>query len=160
MYGPKPGPAHAHLARLAGTWDGEETMHPSPWAPEGMVAKALTVNRPALGGFGVVTDYEQRQGEQVTFSGHGVHTADSETGEHVLHWFDCMGGQREEFRGKWEGDRLTLRSSREASGPMPPHTRIIYIFESPTQFKMQMALSTDGETWAPLVDGVYQRTDA
>ncbi len=32
---PRPGAVHKKLADLAGTWDGDERMHPSPWTPKG-----------------------------------------------------------------------------------------------------------------------------
>ena len=98
-HSPQPTPEHRKLARLAGTWKGTENMQPSQWCPEGMKADGVTRSRVALGGFCVVSDYEQSMAGKVTYSGHGVYTIDPESKEVVLHWFDSMAGMREEFRG-------------------------------------------------------------
>lgn len=48
---PKPAPGHLRLETLAGLWEGEETMYPSPWLPEGGHATGRTRSRLALNGF-------------------------------------------------------------------------------------------------------------
>jgi hypothetical protein len=35
---PKPSDGHRRLERLAGRWEGEEKMEPSPWDPQGGTA--------------------------------------------------------------------------------------------------------------------------
>src|SRR4030095_8583695 len=42
---------HKKLQTLAGTWTGEEKMHPSPWDPEGGMALGKVNNRIDLDGF-------------------------------------------------------------------------------------------------------------
>ena len=37
--------SHKRLHRLAGSWLGQETMHPSPWDPKGGAATARVENR-------------------------------------------------------------------------------------------------------------------
>ena len=52
---------HEKLAAMVGEWIGNETMHPSPWSPESASATSRTVARRELGGFFIITDYEQKR---------------------------------------------------------------------------------------------------
>jgi hypothetical protein len=150
---PKPTPDHERLARLAGTWKGKETMHPSQWDPKGGQADGETRARVALGGFCVTVDYAQTRDGVRTYEGHGVYAWDGGTGEVVLHWFDSMGGTREEFRGGWHGDTLMITSK----GPMG-FARLTYDFGKPGQLSSTMQMSPDGSKWSTLFDGVYTRS--
>lgn len=150
---PRPTADHDRLELLCGDWRGAETMHPSPWDPKGGTAEGHTHSRRALGGFAVLSDYEQLRGGTRTFEGHGVYTVDGATGEVVLHWFDAIGQGREEFRGRWNGDRLTLTSQ----GPQG-HMRLGYDFSRPGVLASVMATSPDGKVWSTLFDGSYRRT--
>ena len=154
MQMPEPTADHQRLARLAGTWKGTETMHPSPWDPKGGEADAVTVSRVALGGFAVVVDYEQSHGGRRTFEGHGVYSVDAGSKEVVLHWWDAMGQGVEEFRGGWAGDRLRLTSSN-AMGRF----RMTTTLTAPGEMTARMESSTDGEQWTALFDGRYARAD-
>lgn len=149
---PKPGAAHEKLEKLAGPWSGTETMYPSPWDPKGGEAQGVTRGRVALGGFAVVTDYEQRRDGKVTFEGHGVYVWDGEAKEVVLHWFDSMSGGREEFRGSWDGDRIAL-TSKNAMG----FARMSYDFTEPGKLSSAMDMSEDGQSWSRLFDGSYTK---
>lgn len=151
---PKPSADHRRLEILAGTWTGKETMHPSPWDPNGGEAEGTTRGRVALEGFAVVVDYEQSRGGARTFEGHGVYTWDARAKEVVLHWFDSMGQGVEEFRGGWEGDRLQL-TSRNAMG----FARLSYDFSESGVIGSRMEMSQDGESWSSLFDGSYARKD-
>ena len=91
---PTPGDAHRRLEVLVGTWIGEETMHPSPWDPQGGVADGTIENRLALDGFNVIQEYTQSRDGQQTFAGHGVFGWDGQRGCYTLHWFDTMGTPR------------------------------------------------------------------
>jgi len=97
---------------------------------------------------------EQSRGGEPTFSGHGVYTWDAQAGEVVLHWFDCMGQGSEEFRGKWDGDRLVL-GSRNPMG----FARMTHDYSQAGTLTSRMEMSPDGEAWTPLFDGTYQRKD-
>jgi hypothetical protein len=149
---PKPTAEHERLAKLAGTWKGEETMHPSQWEPEGGVAQAVTKSRVALDGFAVVSDYEQSRHGQRSFAGHGVYTWDAEKGEVVLHWFDSMGTGVDVFRGKWDGERLQMLC-RNAMG----HWRFSYDCSAEGKLTSRMEMSPDGKSWKAMFDGKYRR---
>lgn len=149
---PKPTADHKRLEKLAGVWQGTETMHPSPWDPKGGVAEGETRCRVALGGFSVLADYRQTRGGQTTFEGHGVYTWDPARQQVVLYWFDSMGQGLEEFRGGWQGDVLTVASKN----PMG-HARMVYDFSKPGTLASYMETSQDGKTWARMFDGSYRR---
>jgi hypothetical protein len=150
---PTPSADHDRLERLCGDWRGTETMHPSQWDQKGGEAEGHTRSRRALAGFAVLSDYEQRRGGVRTFEGHGVYTWDAAAGEVVLHWFDGMGQGREEFRGRWDGEKLTLTSHNENC-----QMRLRYDFSQPGTLTSGMDMSTDGTTWSTLFDGSYRRT--
>src|SRR5262245_33795282 len=149
---PKPNEAHKQMSRLAGTWIGEEIMHPSQWDPAGGTATGRIENRIGLDGFALIWDYEQRRGEVVTFRGHSVWTFDARAGEYALYWFDSMGMPPDVFRGKLDGDKLTLVSH----GPMG-YFRLTYHLVGEGQLRNRMEVSQDGQQWATLFEGSYTR---
>jgi len=150
---PKPGPGHAGLERLAGTWEGEEILHPSHWDPKGGVALGRTTSRVALNGFALIGDYEQVREGVVTFSGYSVMTYDPAEERYMLHWFDCLGSPLEIFQGCFEGDVLTL-----SHGGPGMHARISYDLSEPDHLVSRMEMSQDGKGWVALFDGRYKRT--
>jgi uncharacterized protein DUF1579 len=149
---PKPTAGHKRLEALAGNWTGEEKMFPSPWEPKGGVATATIEARVACDGFWVVEDYTQRRGQVVTFRGHGVIGYEPKTDEVVLHWFDSMGMGADLFRGKFEGQSLTLT----CKNPMGTH-RLTYDLREPGTIRSKMESAQDGKTWAPMFEGVYHK---
>jgi hypothetical protein len=149
---PKPTDAHKQLRRLAGTWRGEETMHPSPWDPQGGVAQANITSQVGLDGFAVIGDYEQSRGGQVCFRGHSIFTFDPASQDYILYWFDTMGMPPNQFRGRFQGDSLTLTDS----GPMGQH-RMTYTFTDEGRMSSKMEMSQDGTRWSTLFEGVYTR---
>jgi hypothetical protein len=149
---PKPGEAHKKLATLVGDWQGDETLHPAPWDAGG-AATARVSNRWIVDGFAVHQDYEQRRDGQVTFRGHGVIWYDPTRDEYVMHWWDSMGGSANEYRGRFEGDRLALMA------PMPQggHSRTSWLLTGPDAHDFLMEISPDGESWQPAMEGRYKR---
>jgi len=150
---PKPTPGHARLEYFVGTWEGEETMHPSEWAPEGSVAHGRTQGHLALSGFAVLSDYEQSRDGVTTFTGHGVYTYDPQSDEIVMHWFDCMGSPPEVFRGRFDGDIVVL-----AHGGPGMHARMTYDFSAKGRLSSKMEMSKDGNAWRTLFEATYRRS--
>jgi len=152
MQMPQPGPGHALLERLAGRWEGTETMYPSQWDPKGGEAQGVTTSQVALGGFALVSDYEQRRDGAVTFAGHAVYTFDPRSGDYTLHWFDSIGSPPEVFSGRFEGDVLTL-----GHGGPGMHVRMRWDLTTPGLLRSGMEMSEDGKEWRKLFDGEYHR---
>ena len=143
---PEPSEGHRRLGQLVGEWEGEETMHPSEWDPNGGSAVGRNRNRLDLGGFAVVSDYSQERDGQVTFTGHGVYTFSAESGQYLLHWFDCLGTPPEVFVGGFEGDILTL-----AHGGPGRHARMTSDCSADGLMRAKMEMS-------PVSAGVTLRT--
>lgn len=150
---PNPSDGHRLLERLSGTWEGEETMYPSQWDPGGGVAIGRNVNKISLGGFVLLSDYEQVRDGSITFTGHGVYSYSPSEDRYHLHWFDCMGSPPEVFVGGFEGEVLTL-----AHGGPGMHARMTYDLSTAGVMKGMMEMSQDGDEWKLVFEAVYRRT--
>lgn len=127
-------------------------MHPSPWDPDGGVARGRNANRMGLGGFALISDYEQEREGSITFTGHGVYTYAPDDDRYTLHWFDSIGSPPEVFTGGFDGDVLTLAHGGGV------HVRLAYDFSQPGALGARMEMSRDGAEWKILFEGVYHRT--
>ena len=149
---PKPTDHHLKLKKLAGQWQGEETMYPSDWDPKGGKATGRMSSRHGLDGFALISDYEQERNGAITYSGHSVFTFDPKESAYIVHWFDSMGSPPEVFRGAFTGDVLTI-----AHGGPGMHARLTYDLSHDKRLKMRMEMSKDGKEWKALFDGEYAR---
>ena len=149
----KPTKGHQKLDKLVGAWKGKEKMHPSPWDPKGGTADASIENRKALDGLIVIHDYEQRRDGKVSFQGHGVFSFDAEREIYSMHWFDSMGMPANEFRGKLEGDVLTLTNQTPQG-----QSRAVYDLSGKDAYKFKMDVSQDGKQWKTFMEGSYTKT--
>jgi len=150
---PRPSNEHRRLEMLAGDWEGNERMYPSQWDPTGGIAVGRTKSRMALGGFALITDYEQERDGTVTFSGHGFYTYDAKTKLYSLCWLDSTGSPPEVFRGDFTGDVLML-----SHGAPPMHVRLTWDLTQPGCMASKMEMSEDGVAWNKLFDAEYRRT--
>jgi len=149
---PKPSAGHQKLEKLAGRWEGEETMYPSQWDPKGGTAIGRTTSRMALDGFALIGEYEQERNGIITFSGHSVFTFDAQENLYSLHWFDCLGTPPELFTGRFDGDVLTV-----SHGGPGMHARLTYDISDAQHLASKMEMSEDGTNWRTLFDGRYRR---
>lgn len=153
---PTPSEGHRKLEKLAGHWEGEEKMYPSPWDPKGGVAIGRINSRVALNGFALINDYEQERDGKTTFSGHGVFTFNPKEDTHTLVWVDCLGAPPEIFTGRFEGDILRL-----AHGGPGMHVRLVYdVSGAGHHLATSMETSQDGSVWSRLFDSRLKRTRA
>jgi hypothetical protein len=150
---PRPRDEHRKLQSLAGSWTGEETMHPSPWDPKGGTATGRIESRLDLDGFFLLSDYVQECGGRPSYRGHGVFGYDPAERCYTMHWFDSMSATTTQpARGRWEGNVLTL----EQRTPMG-HSRYVYTFEGEGRYAFRLENSQDGERWATFMEGRYRR---
>jgi hypothetical protein len=149
---PKPTKQHEKLHQLAGTWLGEEKMHPSEWSPGG-TAKGKYVMRVDIDGFFVIQDYEQERDGQITYRGHGIHSWDDKQRTYVWYWVDSMGSIPETpARGQWQGNTLTLEQSGDHMG------RYTHEFIGNDRILFKIENSPDGgKTWTTFMQGDYRR---
>ena len=149
---PKPGDAHLKLEKFVGQWTGLETIHASPFDPQGGPALGKVQNRLALDGFAVVQDYEQSRHGKVSFRGHAVFRYDTGEECYHLHWFDSMGSPPSLFKGALEGDVFTFTSASPQG-----HMRAVFDFSKPKTYAYKMNVSPDGRQWFPFMEGTYTR---
>jgi Protein of unknown function (DUF1579) len=149
---PKPSAGHLRLEKIAGRWEGEEKMYPSPWDPKGGSAIGRINSRIALNGFALINDYEQERDGAISFTGHGVFTYDPKLDSYSLIWVDCMGAPPEIFKGSFDGDILHL-----AHGGPGMHVRLTYDLSEPGQLATSMEMSPDGSTWNRFFSGRLKR---
>jgi hypothetical protein len=149
---PKPSPEQKKLERLAGRWEGEEKVHPSPWDPAGGTATGRVENRIAVDGFALVQDYEQDRGGPGLFRGHAVLHHDAAANDYVLQWIDNSGMGASTYRGTFDGDVLTM-TTRNLMGS----ARATWTLDGGDSYRYLMEVSPDGATWHPFLEATYRR---
>ncbi len=150
---PKVDANHEKLHAMVGQWEGEEIMHPSPWDPEGGKSIGKITAAMELGGFFLISNYEQIRGDVTTFRGHGVYGYDANEKKHTMHWFDTMGGDPgAPAMGVWDGDVMSFSNHHKFG-----YGRYTYEFKSDGVYTFKMEASQDGENWAPMMDSTYRR---
>jgi hypothetical protein len=151
-WNPEPGSHHARLQALVGTWEGAELLRPSPWGPGGP-AVGRFVNRVAIDGFFVISDYEEVKDGEVTFRGHGVYGWDELDKCYLLYWFDTMGmAPPAPARGQWQGDTLTLVLSQPGA-----QVRYTHVFDREGEYRFRLESKRDGDDWKTLMEADYRR---
>jgi len=149
---PAPQEQHQKLAEaLAGSWAGEETVHPTPWDPKGGTAMGRCESHVELDGFFVVMNYTQERGGAVSYRGHGIYSWDPNEKCFTMHWFDSMGGASK-ATGQWSGKTLTFGSQ----SPMGP-VRYVYTFLEPTKMQFRIESSEDGTNWTRFLEATYAK---
>ena len=150
---PKPGEAHRVFAEMAGRWEGDETMHPQPWAADGAQGQAKIDNRIALSGFVLLQDYVQYQQGRVVFEGHGVLSWDDSAKQYVMHWWDSMGMPPNIFRGGMVGGVLSLASDF----PDGATSRSSWDLRQADSYTFRMEVVGKDGSVAPMMEGSYRR---
>ncbi len=138
---------------FAGTWRGEETLHPSEWDPKGGAAFGTWIVQPSLDGFFLLVDYTEERDGKVVYRGHGVHAWDAGERSFFSYWFDNMGGvPKTANRATLDGSRYTYDTD---DGPMGI-SRFAYSW-SDGRFEFSIQRSKDGSSWKPMHEGRYTR---
>jgi len=138
------------LERFVGTWHAKETLHPSPWTPEGGPAEATLVARTALGGRALLQEY-RREG-RAAYEGLGVMLLDPREGQYLLWWFDTLGPPGP-AKGGVRGEGLVL----ERESPVG-RARYTYAFVRDGEFTLVIEHSRDGREWRTFLDARYVRS--
>ena len=150
---PKATPEHATLARFAGRWHGEETLHPTPWQPELRQATGTFEFRMDLDGFFLIANYVERQDDTICYAGHGVYGYDPKIKRYTQHWFDSMGGIYDTpALGTFEGVTLCFEKAHDER-----KARYTYAFEGDALLTFRIDLATDAAAWTPMMEGRYTK---
>jgi hypothetical protein len=151
METPKPTAAHRRLEAFAGRWEGEETVHASPWTKAG---KATATRRARLGcdGFFLIDNYTERRSDG-TMEGHGVIGYDAQQKKYTLHWFDNFGSPPSSpGLGDFDGDALVFDFE------YPDHRgRTIYALDGDDGHIFRVEMAPKGQDFKPVVEGRYRR---
>lgn len=108
----KPGPEHAQLQQLVGTWDAAIKGYAEPGKPP-MEAKGVeTVT--SLGGFSIVIDHQSDM--MGSYRGHGVRSFDPSKKKFVSTWSDSMNGGVMVFEGTYDEATKTTTMFADAPG--------------------------------------------
>ena len=150
---PQPTDQHRRLHALAGEWEGDETIAPSPWGPGGPARGRSTISV-AVDGFFLVQDYVEEKAGRTVFRGHGIFGWDAESKTYVWYWVDSMGQPpAAPSRGRWEGDTLIFESSSPRG-----KGRYTYQFDGADGYRFKIENSFDGgKGWATLIEAAYHR---
>ena len=151
---PQPNDNHRKLARLAGTWKGEEKMRFSPAGPDG-VAIGTSVTRIDIDGLFAIQEYVQEMNGKTVYRGHGIFGWDDVQKNFTWYWVDSMGSvPMGPSRGQWDGDTLTLEH------PPMGDKRGRYTFGFPDENTQTFTIENSqdgGKTWHKFLDGTYKR---
>lgn len=139
------------LARGTGVWEGDETLAPAPWAPDGMEARGRTEARLILDGRGLASEYAQTVDGAVSLRSHTVLRWDEGQGDFVLHFFSEPGGGPMVLRGRRDGDRLVL----EGDGPGGAMRQTMEYGEDMLRVRSE-SRGEDG-AWATTFEGSYRK---
>jgi hypothetical protein len=106
-----------------------------------------------LGGFYLISDYEQERSGSANFRGHGVFGWDPRGRCYTLHWFDSSGTEHgAPSLGTWTGNTLSLQHETTHMG----FSRYVYeVGEG--EYVMRIEFSADGKAWTPFLEGKYRR---
>jgi len=149
---PAPGEQHKVLERLVGVWEGEETLYPSPWDPDGGTAAGRYEARMGLDGFFLIVDNEQRRGGRVNYRGHGVFGWDARGQCYTMYWFDSVGlDPAGPAIGSWDGTALVFEHEHHLA-----HSRHTFTIAG-DQFRLLLENSASGTDWRPFLEGTYHR---
>jgi hypothetical protein len=157
---PKPGDEHRKLHAMAGTWASEETLHPSPWDPNGGPAVGRATSRVVNDGFHVATEYEQERHGRVGYRGLGIFGYDTASKRPFMQWCDSMGGlPASTVWGSWQGSTLTFEMKGATEGPAANcgWSRYVYEFDGSSAYTFSILNSKDGQAWSPFMTGRFTR---
>ena len=106
---PKPGPEHAVLKKLEGTWDATMKI-------EGAESKGTMVYKMDLGGLWLTSSFEGSFGP-MKFSGKGLDTYDASKKKYVGVWADSMSTTPMVMEGTYDKEKKALTLIGDGPGP-------------------------------------------
>ncbi len=137
----RPGPEHAHLNAMEGTWDTVMEMG-------GQKSKGTATYKSICSGMWIASDFECDLGG-VPYQGHGMDGYDQLKKKYIGHWFDSMTSAPMAFEGNFDADHKVLTMTGTSSGPdgKPQKFRTTTEMKGADRmtFKMFMATAVDGK---------------
>lgn len=146
---PKPGPEVKKLDAFAGKWTGESEMKESSFGPGGKVTSADECTW-FEGGFQLVCQGTGK-GPMGTVKNTGVMGWNPEEKAYKYVGFDSM-GMMTSASGTRSGNTWTWDGQDKMGGKLI-HSRYTIVETSPTSYTFKWQTSTDGQTWATVMEG-------
>jgi hypothetical protein len=144
----KPGPEHAKLKELVGTWDATVKMM-------GQESKATCTYRMGLGDLWLLSNFNGDFGG-MKFTGHGVDGYDTAKKKYVGFWVDSMSTGMIQLEGEYDAEKKVLTMTGDSVGPDGKPVKMKTTSEMPDKdtivFKMFM-----GGTPEPMMTINYKR---
>ena len=144
----KPGPEHAVLKKMEGTWDATMKM-------EGMEAKATAVYKMDLGGLWLSSTFEGDLGG-MKFSGRGYDTYDAAKKKYVGLWLDSMSTSPMVMEGTHDAAKKTMTMTGEGPGMDGKPTKFKAVSVMPDDNTINFSMYM-GEMKEPAFTIVYKR---
>ena len=144
----KPGPEHAHLKKMEGTWDTTMKM-------AGMESKGTATYKMELGGLWLVSYFEGSFGPE-KFSGRGFDSYDAKKKKFVGVWFDSMTTTPMNMEGNYDAAKKTLTMVGEAPGMDGKPTKHTAVSVMPDDNTMNFSMYA-GDAKEPAFTIVYKR---
>ena len=146
----QPGPAHAELKKVAGTWDAVMKMAGAPEPMPGVATYKM-----GLGGLWLVSDFKMDVPD-FKFEGHGLDGYDQHKKKYVAVWVDSMSSAPMFMEGTYDEKTKT----QTMTGEGPGHDGKLQKFKTVTrtkdddhfQFEMLMVAADGKETSAFTID--------
>jgi hypothetical protein len=145
----KPGPEHAQLKKLEGTWD-------STMKAGGMEHKGSMTYKMELGGLWRVGSLESDLGPGVKFYGKGMDTYDAKKKKYVSYWFDSMSATPLVMEGTYDGEKKTMTMVGEGPGMDGKPARWKSVSKFPDDDTAEMSMYV-GDGKDPMFTVTYKR---
>lgn len=136
-----PGPEHAHLEKMVGTWDTVMEMG-------GQKSKGTATYKSVCGGMWISSDFETELAG-TPYRGHGMDGYDQKKKKYIGYWFDSMTSSPMTMEGNFDADHKALTMTGSSPGPdgKPQKFRTTTEIQGTDRmtFKMFMVAAADGK---------------
>ena len=147
---PKPGPELKKLDALAGSWNLDADMKPSPMGPAGKVTETEKCEW-MEGNFYLVCHLEFKSATMGNGSGLSILGYSADDKVYTYREFNSW-GEFGDSKGTVDGDTWTWTSD-EKMGGMTMKNRFTMKILSPTSYSFTFEMSQDGTKWTIVMDG-------
>lgn len=145
---PKPGPEHAVLKKMEGTWDTTMKMGP-------MESKGTATYKMDLGGLWLASTFEGEMGG-AKFSGRGFDSYDEGKKKYVGVWVDSMSTTPMVMEGTYDKAKKTMTMYGEGPGMEGPKTKHKFVSEMPDDNTVHFSMYM-GDGKEPAFTILYKR---
>jgi hypothetical protein len=131
----KPGPEHAILKKIVGTWDAEMDMGPAGKSKGSMTTKEVA------GGTWFVSEFKGEMGG-MKFEGVGINGYDPKKKKYVGTWTDSMSTSIEPTEGTYDAATKTMTETMNSTGPNGEAMKFenVSVYKSDDEYTFTMSM--------------------